>query len=126
MGRKFSVSYEERIDAIEKYLRHENSLTHLAKQLKVSYWAVKRWLITYQSLGPEGLIETSKNMHYSPTLKEAAVMDYLAGTGSYRNLCKKYGIKSTCQLQDWVSKYNGHEELKSSGTGGAPIMTKGR
>ncbi|VBB09632.1 trp repressor/replication initiator [Lucifera butyrica] len=92
MGRKFSVSYEERIDAIEKYLRHENSLTHLAKQLKVSYWAVKRWLITYQSLGPEGLIETSKNMHYSPTLKEAAVMDYLAGTVLTEIFAKNTGL----------------------------------
>lgn len=126
MARKFSVSYEERIGAIEKYLRHEDSLKHLAKQLKVSYWAIKRWLITYQSLGPEGLMETSRNMHYSSELKEVAVMDYLAGAGSYIDLCKKYGIKSTRQLRNWVSKYNGHEKLKSSGTGGVPIMTKGR
>lgn len=119
------VSYEERIDTIEKYLRHEASLTHLAKQLKVSRWAIKRWLIAYQSLGPEGLMETSRNTHYSSTLKEAAVRDYLAGGGSYREVCKKYGIKSTCQLQVWISKYNGHEKLKFSGTGGVPIMTKG-
>lgn len=36
MGQKFSVSYEERIGTIEKYLRQEDSLKHLAKQLKVS------------------------------------------------------------------------------------------
>lgn len=126
MGRKFTVSYEERIDAIEKYLRHEASLKYLARQLKVSRWAIKQWLIVYQSLGPEGLMETSRNMLYSSTLKETVVMDYLAGTGSYRNLCKKYGIKSTSQLQVWISKYNGHEKLKTSGTGGVPSMTKGR
>jgi len=126
MGRKFSVSYEERINAIGKYLRHEDSLNHLAKQLNVSFRVIKQWLMTYQSLGPEGLIETSKNMHYSSELKEAAVMDYLAGVGSYMDLCKKYGIKSTRQLQNWVLKYNGHEKLKSSGTGGVSIMTRGR
>jgi transposase len=126
MGKTFSVSYEERVGAIEKYLRHEDSLNHLAKQLKVSHGAIKQWLITYQSLGPEGLMETSRNMHYSSELKEAAVMDYLAGVGSYFDLCKKYGIKSTRQLRNWVLKYNGHEKLKSSGTGGVPIMTKGR
>ena len=107
MGKKFSVSYEERVGAIEKYLRHEDSLKHLARQLKVSHGAIKQWLITYQSLGPEGLMETSSNMHYSSELKEAAVMDYLAGAGSYIDLCKKYGIKSTRQLRNWVSKYNG-------------------
>ena len=87
---------------------------------------MKQWLTTYQSLGPEGLMETARNMHYSSELKEAAVNDYLSGVGSYMDLCKKYGIKSTRQLQNWVSKYNGHEKLKSSGTGGVPIMTKGR
>ncbi|WP_333594231.1 transposase, partial [Anaerospora hongkongensis] len=126
MGRKFTVSYEERIDAIKKYLRHEASLKYLASQLKVSRWTIKRWLIVYQSLGPEGLMETSRNMPYSSTLKETVVMDYLAGAGSYRDLCKKYGIKSTRQLQVWISKYNGHEKLKTSGTGGVPSMTNGR
>jgi len=126
MGKNFSVSYEERIGAIEKYLRHEDSLSHLAKQLKVSHGAIKQWLITYQSLGPEGLMETSTNMRYSSELKEAAIMDYLAGVGSYFDLCKRYGIKSTRQLRNWVLKYNGYEKLKSSGTGGASIMTNGR
>ncbi|MFP3513872.1 helix-turn-helix domain-containing protein, partial [Peribacillus sp. SIMBA_075] len=39
---------------------------------------------------------------------------------------KRYGIKSTKQLRNWILKYNSHEELKASGTGGAPIMTNGR
>jgi hypothetical protein len=30
------------------------------------------------------------------------------------------------KLQIWIKKYNGHEELKSSGTGGSAIMDKGR
>ncbi|MBC8016266.1 MAG: helix-turn-helix domain-containing protein [Sporomusaceae bacterium] len=126
MGKNFSVSYEERIGAIEKYLRHEDSLNHLAKQLNVSRMSIKQWLITYQSLGPEGLMDTSRNMHYPSELKKAAVIDYLTGVGSYFDLCKKYGIKSTRQLRKWILKYNGHEKLKSSGTGGVPIMTKGR
>lgn len=39
---------------------------------------------------------------------------------------KKYGIRSRSKLQLWIKKYNGHEELKSSGTGEHTIMTKGR
>ncbi len=53
-------------------------------------------------------------------------MDYLAGRGSQNDICKKYGIRSKAKLQTWIKKYNGHEELKSSGTGGTTIMTKGR
>ncbi|MBC7914551.1 MAG: transposase [Pyrinomonadaceae bacterium] len=126
MGRKFTVSYEERIGAVEKYLRSEYSISDLSKQLNVYKTTIEQWLVKYQSLGAEGLMETSKNLRYSSELKEVAVMDYLAGAGSYKDLCKKYGIKSNRQLRNWISKYNGHERLKSSGTGGVPIMTKGR
>ena len=126
MGRKFAVSYEERVDAVEKYLRSEYSISDLSKQLRVGKTTIKQWLASYQSLRLDGLVETAKNFSYSSELKEAAVIDYLSGTGSYRDICIKYGIKSSRQLRDWISKYNGHEKLKSSGTGGVPIMTKGR
>jgi transposase-like protein len=126
MGKKFGASYEERLNAVEKYLRHECSMDALSKQLKVAKTTIRRWIVRYQSLGPEGLQETSRNQPYSSEVKEAAVLDYLSGSNSQMELCKKYGIKSTRQLRDWISKYNGHEKLKSSGTGGVPIMTKGR
>ena len=66
------------------------------------------------------------NKKYSKELKQQAVSDYLAGRGSQNDICKKYGIRSKSKLQTWIKKYNGHEELKSSGTGGNIIMAKGR
>ena len=126
MGRNFKVSYEERIDAVEKYLRSEYSISDLSNQLRVDKTTIEQWVVRYQSFGSEGLVETSKNLSYSSELKKAAVIDYLAGVGSYRDICIKYGIKSNRQLRNWISKYNGHDKLKSSGTGGIPIMTKGR
>lgn len=42
------------------------------------------------------------------------------------DICKRYGIKSTSQLRNWILKYNNHRELKYSCTGGTPIMIKGR
>jgi transposase-like protein len=66
------------------------------------------------------------NKKYSKELKIQAVEDYLAGLGSQIDICKKYGIRSKGKLQRWIKQYNGHEELKSSGTGGSTIMTKGR
>jgi transposase len=38
----------------------------------------------------------------------------------------KYKIPSVSTLKKWIIKYNGHEKLKASGTGGSTIMTKGR
>lgn len=126
MSHKSKIPFGKKIEAVEKYLRGEHSLRHLASLLDVDPTAIKQWLQTYQSLGPNGLLNTSKNMVYSIELKTSAVQDYLAGGGSYMDICKRYGIKSTHQLRDWILKYNSHEKFKTSGTGGTPIMTKGR
>ena len=66
------------------------------------------------------------NKRYSKELKSQAVLDYLSGQGSQDDVCKEYGIRSKSKLQKWIKQYNGCEELKSSGTGGSIIMTKGR
>lgn len=69
---------------------------------------------------------TSQNKHYSKVEKEQAVAAYLAGEGSLMDICKRFKILSTRQLRSWIKKYNDHEELNASGTGGKVIMTKGR
>ncbi|TJY37547.1 transposase [Cohnella pontilimi] len=126
MSHKAKISGFEKIEAIEKYLRGEDSLNHLASLLDVSFTSIKQWLQTYQSFGPNGLHNTSQNTVYSTELKTSAVEDYLAGGRSHMDICRRYGIKSTRQLRDWILKYNGHEMLKTSETGGSPIMTQGR
>ena len=126
MSHKAKISGAEKVAAIEKYLRGEDSLNHLATLIDVDHQSIKQWLQTYQSLGPQGLLNVSNNISYSEESKTLAVRDYLAGSGSYMDICKKYGIKSNHQLRDWILKYNSHKKLKTSGSGGTPIMTKGR
>lgn len=126
MSRKAKISGPEKIATIEKYLRGEDSLNHLATVLDVHHSTIQQWHHTYQSLGPNGLHNASKNTAYASELKTKAVEDYLSGCGSLMEICKRYGIKSNSQLRNWILKYNSHEKLKTSGTGGTPIMTKGR
>lgn len=126
MSHKSKIPGAEKIAAIEKYLRGEDSLNHIASILGVTNAAIDQWRQTYLSLGPDGLLNTSKNSVYTAELKMAAVKDYIAGNGSLFDLCRKYGIKSNKQLRDWILKYNGHEKLKTSSTRGVIIMTKGR
>lgn len=123
MGRKAKISHDQKLRAVKTYLTGKNSITHIAKQLSVDFFSVKQWIFNYQSLGEEGLLTTSKNSTYSTDLKMTAVKDYLSGTGSQLDICKKYGIRSKTQLCDWIKKYNSHEK---NTTGGRPIMTKGR
>ena len=68
-----------------------------------------------------------KNKKYSVELKLEAVQSYLNGEGSLRTVCRKYGILSKCQLQEWIKWYNGHREFKErSSAKGEIYMTKGR
>ena len=88
--------------------------------------ALKDWIRLYETFGMEGLKTGSKASCYSKEVKEAAIQDYLMHTLPVKEILIKYRIRSTTQLKRWVKKYNGHEKLKASGTGGTAIMTKGR
>ena len=79
-----------------------------------------------ETFGLSGLKTESKTSHYSKEVKESAVRDYLSHALTVPEILKKYQIRSGTQLRKWIMKYNGHEKLKSSGTGGNSIMTKGR
>lgn len=83
MSHHAKISGQQKIAAIEKYLRGEDSLYHLAYTLEITFSSIKQWLQTYQSLGPSGLLNTSKNRVYSAELKKSAMEDYLDGGASH-------------------------------------------
>lgn len=126
MGRKAKFSFEVKMDIVKRCLAGKTTANHEAQLLEIHAERVYEWISLYKSLGTEGLVTTSKNAFYSSATKASAVRDYLGGRGSYSDICRKYGIRSSTQLRYWISQYNGHERLKASGTGGCTIMTKGR
>lgn len=126
MGRKSRFTIDEKLKYIHMCIRGEDSINNAAKLIGVNQKTLEEWIRNYESLGIDGINNTSKNTFYSQEFKTIAVGDYLDGKGSLSDICKKYGIKSTRQLRNWILKYNSHEELKSSGAGGITTMTKGR
>lgn len=126
MVRKAKFSPEQKLWAINRILNGEDSILHTATLLDCSDVTIQDWLRNYQASGVNGITVSPKNTIYTTNLKLAAVEDYLKGVGSLRDICQKYSIRSSTQLRRWIIKYNSHEELKASGTGGIPIMTKGR
>ena len=80
----------------------------------------------YQALGADGLKTSPKLSDYSAETKHNAVSDCLSGKGTLREIQKKYGIRSDKQLRNWIMKYNGHENQKTSFTVGNSSMAKGR
>ena len=70
---------------------------------------------------------TKKRKKYDAEFKLCAVQDYIAGKGSLRTICKKYGIPDHKMLRQWISCYNGHKDFcMRSGARGEIYMTKGR
>lgn len=126
MGRKAKISFEQKLSAVKDYLEGRKSQGQLARELDVAKSSVQKWINLYNSMGENWLITSSKNIAYSEEVKYVAVQEYLQGTASLLDICKKYSIRSHSQLSNWILKYNSHEKLKSSGLGGKSIMTKGR
>lgn len=122
---KRKVSVEDKIYAVNLYLDGKESQNRIASMFGVNLASVQQWIRNYESMGADAFT-LKENKKYSKELKQQAVLDYLAGKGSQNDICKKYRIRSKAKLQIWIKQYNGHEELKSSGTGGNIIMTKGR
>ena len=124
MSRK-KISAEIKIALIERYKRGEGSIAFLAETVGVSCTSFRAWLRNYNSCGVAAFY-WNHHKRYSADFKETVVRDYLSGAGSQYAICQKYKLRSRHQLRDWIMKYNGHEKLKTTGTGGQPIVTKGR
>ena len=122
---KRKVSVEDKLYAVNLYLDGKASQRRIAAMFDVGLSSVQQWIRNYESMGADAFT-LKGNKKYSKELKQQAVSDYLAGRGSLNDICKKYKIRAISKLESWIKKYNSHEELKSSGTGGNIIMTKGR
>lgn len=122
---KKKIEPEVKVASVQEYLDGRSSQGAIADRLGICPASFQMWIKNYKSMGADAFTR-SGNKHYSKELKEQAVIDYLSGVGSLQDICEKYKIPSTSQLRKWIKRYNGHEELKASGTGGTIIMTKGR
>lgn len=126
MGRR-GINYEKKLEAVEKYKRGDGSQDSVAREYGVKKASFQQWIANYEAMGPSGLAIGHTNSRYGVELKTAAIEAYLRGEGSQVEICKKYNIRSKAQLQDWITVYNGHKELRSTGGQGRGIyMTKGR
>ena len=127
MPRKGKISPEKKEKIVQRYLRGEMSLRKAAEIVGVDKATIRRWIRRYQAEGIFGLNVAEKDRGYSPELKERAVKEYLSGTGSQADICKKYRIRSTRQLRNWVKVYNAHGDFSSrKWSGGGSNMKQGR
>ena len=118
-------SAEDKLRMVKQVLDDKHSITSTAISNGIDKSTLGNWIRNYQSIGLEAFYRKGWAKRTS-TEKEAAVLDYLSGQGSLRDICRKHKISDTYTLRQWISVYNGHKELKASGTGGSNLMTEGR
>jgi len=120
------VRPEEKLRAVYEYLEGKGGQKAIAQKYGIGRTPFRQWIQKYQAFGESAFIKTGHNASYSAEFKQTVIEEYLSGKGSFKDLAVKYKIPSFATVRQWVLMYNGHKELKVSGTGGSSLMTEGR
>ena len=127
MPHKQQISIEEKIKAIQGYLRGEVGYSDSVERGGCSEKTFRWWVRRYQAEGVEAFLPHEQNRHYAPELKLQAVRDYLAGKGSQEEIAQKYHLCSSKQLRNWIKVYNTHGDFNTvKFSGGGSYMRQGR
>ena len=119
MSRRITITPEEKIQIAQDCIEGRISQTEAARRLGIDRTSIRSWIAKYEAEGSIGLTQAEKNRAYSGELKLQAVMEYLGGEGSLREICKKHKIRSKKQLRDWIKVYNSGRDFKRKMSGGS-------
>ena len=127
MPHKEKLKVQEKIDLIRRCQTGELGKTEASRIAGVDLKTIYHWLSRYEAEGESGFMASSRNRVYTPEAKLNAVRDYLSGKGSQLEICKKYKIRNTHCLREWIKVYNAHGDFSSRKySGGGSYMKQGR
>ena len=127
MSRKVKQTDEQRISAVEEYIKGDGSYQSISKKYGIHHETLQEYVRRFQAEGIDGLLISRKNKKYSKETKLAAVKEYLEGKGSLSEICTKYKIMKICTLQTWIKCYNSGKDFKErKGSERGVTMNKGR
>ena len=121
------IGIEEKVRLVRQCLAGEISQMEASRQGGVNERAVADWIRQYEAEGIDAFMPR-RNRVYCLEMKLAAVKAYLAGEGSLSDICKRFKIRGTSQLRDWLRVYHAHGDLDSrkySGGGSAMKQSRG-
>ena len=111
--KKSKLNAEEKVEIIRKYQQGEISLAQAAREASVETATIYRWSARYEAEGAGGFLSYQKNRVYPSELKLKAVQEYLSGSGSLREISKKYKLRNERQLSNWIKVYHAHGDFNS-------------
>ncbi len=99
-------SYEFKKKVVTAYLNGEGGYKYLANYYGIpSLTNVKKWVLSYQRLGDEGLLRSRQQKKYSFEYKLHVVELYLSNEVSYQELALQEGINNPSLLIRWVNDF---------------------
>ena len=117
MSHKTKSSMEEKIRVVRDCIEGRLSSSEAARKMRVHKETVRDWIARYETEGSLGLLPTESDRVYSVDLKLQAVLEYLGGEGSLREICKKHKIRTKTQLRAWIKVYNSGGDFKKTSGG---------
>ena len=123
MSRKSRITAEEKIQVAQDCIEGRISQREAARRMGVDESSIRRWIARYEAEGGVGLQAAENNRPYNEEEKRKAVVEYLTGAGSLREICKKNKIRSDSQLRTWVKVYNSGRNFKHKMSGGSRMKS---
>ena len=99
-------SYEFKKKVVTAYLNGEGGYKYLANYYGIPAWTnIKKWVLSYQRIGDEGLLRSRQQKKYSFEYKLHVVELYLSNEVSYQELALQEGINNPAMLAKWVNAF---------------------
>ena len=99
-------SYEFKKKVVTAYLNGEGGYVYLANYYGIPAWTnIKKWVLSYQRIGDEGLLRSRQQKKYSFEYKLHVVELYLSNEVSYQELALQEGINNPAMLVKWVNDF---------------------
>ena len=117
MSKRSPKSVEEKLEVVNLYLTHHQSISSLVKQFGITNTTLRKWVRRYEQDGVDGLKESRHWKAYSLELKEQAVRDYLEGRGSQRQIAQNDHISDSSVLRRWIKRHTSGKPLTATSKG---------
>ncbi len=126
MPARQKLSVEEKVKIVREYMGGKIGLSEAARQCNTVTARIAEWAAKYEAEGAEAFLPRN-NRGYSLDDKLKAVKEYLSGEATQIEICKKYKIRSTSRLREWIKVYNDGGNLDMvKHSGGGSYMKQGR
>lgn len=105
-GKRRKYPPELKLQAVQAYRNGEGNLEDIRQRFGIrGICLLREWLTEFEADGESAFCTDRKVKNYSPELKLQAVQSYLDGEGSQTEICRKFGIRGTAILQQWLANY---------------------